>query len=80
MGSRVGRFPVGDSHAFPAGPLLPVVEQNTKEAYMATLTKEQSKTQDGEQRLTKDVYALVTDRIIVVISNRVLQWSPQHHA
>jgi NitT/TauT family transport system permease protein len=22
----------------------------------------------------------ITDRIIVVISNRVLSWSPQHHA
>ena len=28
------------------------------------LTKERPKTQDGEQRLTKDVYARVTDRII----------------
>ena len=26
------------------------------------------------------VCGFVTDRIIVVISNRVLQWSPQHHA
>jgi len=74
MGSRVGCFPVGDSHAFPAGPLLPVVEQNTKEAYMATLTKEQSKTQDGEQRLTKDVYARVTDRIIADLEKGIRPW------
>jgi NitT/TauT family transport system permease protein len=26
------------------------------------------------------VCGFVTDRIIVIISNRVLQWSPQHHA
>jgi len=26
------------------------------------------------------VCGFVTDRIIVVISNRVLRWSPQHHA
>jgi NitT/TauT family transport system permease protein len=25
------------------------------------------------------VCGFVTDRIIVIISNRVLQWSPQHH-
>ena len=37
---------------------------------MATLTKEQSKTQDGEQRLTKDVYARVTDRIIADLDGR----------
>jgi hypothetical protein len=26
------------------------------------------------------VCGFITDRIIVMISNRVLQWSPQHHA
>jgi NitT/TauT family transport system permease protein len=26
------------------------------------------------------VCGFVTDRLIVIISNRVLKWSPQHHA
>ena len=41
---------------------------------MATLTKEQSKTQDGEQRLTKDVYARVTDRIIADLEKGIRPW------
>lgn len=47
---------------------------------MATLTKEQSKTQDGEQRLTKDVYARVTDRIIADLENGIRPWMKPWHA
>jgi antirestriction protein ArdC len=53
---------------------------NTKEAYMATLTKEKSKTQDGEQRLTKDVYARVTDRIIADLEKGIRPWMKPWHA
>jgi antirestriction protein ArdC len=41
---------------------------------MATLTKEQSKTQAGEQRQTKDVYARVTDRIIADLEKGIRPW------
>jgi antirestriction protein ArdC len=47
---------------------------------MATLTKEQSKTHDGEQRLTKDVYARVTDRIIADLENGIRPWMKPWHA
>ena len=47
---------------------------------MATLTKEQSKTQDGEQRLTKDVYARVTDRIIADLEKGIRPWMKPWHA
>ena len=29
---------------------------------------------------TIGVCGFLTDRVIVLVSNRVLQWSPQHHA
>jgi antirestriction protein ArdC len=51
-----------------------------REAYMATLTKEQSKTQGGEQRLTKDVYVRVTDRIIADLENGIRPWMKPWHA
>jgi len=47
---------------------------------MATLTKQQSKTQDGEQRLTKDVYARVTDRIIADLEKGIRPWMKPWHA
>ena len=47
---------------------------------MATLTKEQSKTQDGEQRLTRDVYARVTDRIIADLEKGTRPWMKPWHA
>ncbi len=47
---------------------------------MATLTKERSKTQDGEARLTKDVYARVTDRIIADIEKGIRPWMKPWHA
>src|SRR6201998_2518720 len=47
---------------------------------MATLTKERSKTQDGEARLTKDVYARVTDRIIADLEKGTRPWMKPWHA
>src|ERR1700739_2105940 len=47
---------------------------------MATLTKEQSKTHDGEARLTKDVYARVTDRIIADLEKGIRPWMKPWHA
>ncbi len=44
---------------------------------MATLTKEQSKTQD---RLTRDVYARVTDRIIADLDKGIRPWMKPWHS
>src|ERR1700694_919883 len=44
------------------------------------LTKERPKTQDGEQRLTKDVYTRVTDRIITDLEQGIRPWLKPWHA
>jgi antirestriction protein ArdC len=52
--------------------MSPVVRKTEQEAYMATLTKEQPNAQP--ERLTKDVYTRVTDRIIADLEQGIRPW------
>jgi antirestriction protein ArdC len=46
----------------------------SKEAYMAALTNKKTKTQDDSERLTKDVYTRVTERIIADLEQGIRTW------